>query len=141
MNAEKEKRIRMRGHHLFYISMMQNWTLWGPRFWENAKKYKAILQNPDVTIEIVRYCGDTCSFCPRDVGGKCELYDFEEGGNRIDLEILRQLGLNIGEEITSGDLRRKIKANFECMPSICIWGCGVTDSECAEGLRKLRGGD
>jgi hypothetical protein len=47
----------------------------------------------------------------------------------------------IGDEITAGELRRKLKANFKNMPSICDWGCGVTDSGCDEGLRKLRGGD
>jgi hypothetical protein len=140
MKAE-EKKIRMRGHHLFCISVMQNWTLWGPRFWENVKKYKALLDDDDVKIEIARYCCDTCASCPCIVDGKCELYDFREGGNRIDLEILGQLGLKIGDEITAGELRRKLKANFKNMPSICDWGCGVTDSGCDEGLRKLRGGD
>lgn len=138
MDKEQGNKIRMRGHHLFCIIMMQNWTLWGPRFWENVKKYKKMLENPNLVIEIIPHCGDTCTFCPCNIGGRCELYDFREGGNRIDLEILGQLGLNIGEEITAGELMRLIKEKFPTMPSICIWGCGVTDSGCPEGLEKVR---
>lgn len=139
MSTEQVNKIRMRGHHLFCIIMMQDWTLWGPRFWENTIRYKRMLEDPDLVIEITRYCGDTCTFCPCNIEGKCELYDFREGGNKIDLEILNQLGLNIGEEVTSGDLMRLLKRNFTTMPSICIWGCGVTDSGCTEGFEKLRG--
>lgn len=138
MSNEQVNKIRMRGHHLFCINMMQNWTLWGPQFWQNVKKYKRILEDPNVVIEIVPYCCDTCAFCPCNIAERCELYDFREGGNRIDLEILDQLGLKIGEEITSGKLMRLIKEKFPSMPSICIWGCGVIDSGCAEGLQKLK---
>lgn len=138
MEKEQSNRIRMRGHHLFCIIMMQNWTLWGPRFWENVEEYKKRLEDPNLVIDIVRYCGDTCAFCPCNIEEKCELYDFREGGNRIDLEILNQLGLKIGGEITSGELMRLIKERFQDMPSICIWGCGVPDSGCPEGLEKVR---
>ena len=40
MDAETPGRIQMRGHHLFCITVMKNWTLWGPKFWENVKIYK-----------------------------------------------------------------------------------------------------
>lgn len=139
MPAKKEEKIRMRGHHLFCITMMQNWTLWGPRFWESTVQYKEkMANNPDLVIEIVPACGDTCDYCPRNDEGKCEIYDFRPGGNSIDLEILHQLGLKIGGQVTSGELMRLIKEKFNSMPSICVWGCGVTDSRCEEGLQKLK---
>ena len=138
MNSEKPSKIRMRGHHLFCITAMQNWTLWGPKFGENIKIYKQMLENPDLIIEIVPHCCDTCAFCPQKIGEMCQLYDFISGGNRIDLEILNQLGLSIGDEITAGNLKRLMKENFQQMPSICIWGCGVTDSGCMEGLEELK---
>jgi len=117
---------------------MQNWTLWGPRFWENIKVYKQMMENPDLIIEIVPRCCDTCAFCPKKIGAMCQLYDFIPDGNRIDLEILNQLGLSIGDEITVRSLKRRIKENFAQMPSICIWGCGITDSGCAEGFEELK---
>ena len=138
MNTEKLTKITMRGHHLFCITVMKNWTLWGPKFWKNIKKYKQLMENPDLIIEIVPHCCDTCAFCPKQVGDMCQLYDFIPGGNRIDLEILNQLGLRIGDEITAANLKRLIKENFTEMPSICDWGCGVTDSGCREGLEELK---
>ena len=138
MNTEEPTKISMRGHHLFCISVMKNWTLWGPNFWENIKKYKQMMENPNLTIEIVPHCCDTCAYCPQKVGDMCQLYDFISGGNRIDLEILDQLGLSVGDEITARNLKRLIKENFQKMPSICFWGCGVTDSGCREGLEELK---
>lgn len=138
MEKEQVDRIRMRGHHLFCIIMMQNWTLWGPKFWENILEYKKRLENPDLVIEIVPHCCDTCAFCPRNLGGKCELYDFREGANMIDLDVLNRLGLKVGDEITAGELMHLIKERYTEMPSMCVWGCGVTDSDCTEGLEKIK---
>jgi hypothetical protein len=138
MTTEEPRKIRMRGHHLFCITVMQNWTLWGPMFWENVEIYKQMMEDPNLIIEIVPHCCDTCAFCPQKIGEMCKLYDFIPGGNRIDLEILNQLGLSIGDEITVRDLKRRIKENFPQMPTICIWGCGVNDSGCAEGFEALK---
>ncbi len=138
MTTENPSTISMRGHHLFCITVMKNWTLWGPKFWENILKYKQMMENPDLTIKIVPHCCDTCAFCPQMIEDLCQLYDFRPGGNRIDLEILNQLDLRIGDEITVGDLKRRIQENFAQMPSICVWGCGVTDSGCAEGFEELK---
>lgn len=137
MTAEKPSKISMRGHHLFCITVMKSWTLWGPSFWENVKKYKQMMEDPDLIIEIVPHCCDTCVFCPQKIEDMCQLYDFIPDGNRIDLEILNQLGLNIGDEITVKNLKRRIKENFSQMPSICTWGCGVTDSGCEQGFEEL----
>jgi len=132
-------RIRLRGHHLFCIPVMQKWTLWGPRFWENVEKYKRIMEsNPGVIIEVVRYCGDTCNYCPNNLKGKCRLYDFQENGNKIDLEILDKLGLKIGDQLSYAELKRLIKQKFETMPSICDWACGVKDTGCTEGFAKIK---
>lgn len=138
MSTEESNKIRMRGHHLFCITVMKNWTLWGAKFWESTKKYKTMLEDPDLVIEIVPTCCDTCAFCPCRMGDKCELYDFAPGANRIDFEILNQLELKIGDQITAGELKDQIREKFPQMPSICIWGCGVTDSGCAEGLEELK---
>jgi hypothetical protein len=138
MKTKESKKFHMRGHHLFCITVMQNWTLWGPKFWENIKIYKKMMEDPNLIIGIVPHCCDTCAFCPNNTGELCRLYDFVPGGNTIDLEILNQLGLSIGDEITVGDLKRLIKENFPEMPSICFWGCGVTDSGCIEGLEELK---
>ena len=99
---------------------------------------KKRLENPNLIIEIVPYCCDTCAFCPCNIEGRCELYDFREGANRIDLEVLNRLGLKVGDEITSGELMRLIKEKYLAMPSMCVWGCGVTDSGCPEGLEKIK---
>ena len=97
-----------------------------------------MMEDPDLIIEIVPHCCDTCAYCPQKIEDLCQLYDFRPGGNRIDLEILNQLDFRIGDEISAGSLKRRIQENFSQMPSICIWGCGVTDSGCAEGFNELK---
>ncbi len=135
-------RIRMRGHHLFCetISNHEGKNVWSREFCVNMAAYQARMRsNDDQTIEIVYTCGDTCGKCPNNEGGKCRLYDFGPGDNGIDLRVLHRLGYKVGQEITFGELKRRVSEAYGTdLPAMCFQECGLSAIlECEDGLRAL----
>jgi hypothetical protein len=138
----QERKIKMRGHHLFCqtISNHEGKSVWCREFCINTAKYQAIMRaNDDQVIEIVYTCGDTCGYCPNNIEGKCKLYDFGEGENGIDIRVLWRLGYKVGQEITFGELKKRVKEAFGSeLPDMCYTECGLFPTlECEYGLQSL----
>ncbi|MBC8276543.1 MAG: DUF1284 domain-containing protein [Chloroflexi bacterium] len=142
MGKEKTK-IRLRGHHLFCSNVMDvdGDPIYSARFCANFRKYQQMMADPSQAIEVVCTCGDTCRYCPswNEQDGKCRLYDYPPNANRIDLEMLEALSLSVGDEITSGELKQRIKGRFgTTLPAMCSWACGFESVlHCSQGQRKL----
>ena len=142
MNTEKTK-VRLRGHHLFCIPVINvdSDPIYNPRFCANCRQYQQMLADSSQVIEIVSACGDTCRYCPslNEMDNKCKLYDYQPNANQIDVDMLEALALNIGDEITSSELKRRIKERFgTTLPPMCSWACPFESvCHCSEGLRKL----
>jgi len=135
-------KIRMRGHHLFCetISNHEGKSVWSREFCINMAKYQSRMRsNDDQVIEIVYACGDTCGYCPSNENGKCRLYDILPGSNGIDIRVLHRLGYKVGQEITFGELKRRITEAYGTeLPDMCDLECGLGSIlECEQGLRKL----
>ena len=141
MNKET---ISLRGHHLFCMNVadMTGDPIYNPKFCQNARSYQERLSNPNQLVKIVPHCGDTCRYCPswNEADNKCFLYDYQPGANQIDLTVLRKLGLNIGDEITAGELQRRIRDTYgNNLPTMCFTQCGFEDLlHCQQGLNKLQ---
>ena len=142
MDKEKTK-VRLRGHHLFCANVMKmdGDPIYGPRFCANFREYQRMMADSSQVIEVVKNAGDTCRYCPswNEVDNKCLLYDYRPGANRIDLDMLQALNLNFGDEITSGELKKRIKERFgTTLPPMCSLACGFEDlCDCSQGLSKL----
>ena len=142
MDKEKAK-VKLRGHHLFCINVMNMEAdpIYGQLFCANSRKYQKILADPAQVIEVVKYACDTCCYCPswNESDNKCLLYDYQSGANKIDLDMLQALNLKFGDEISSGELKKRIKERFgDELPPMCSWACGFESlCDCNEGLRKL----
>ena len=140
-------KIRLRGHHLFctMVSNTDRADVYNARSGENSRYYvNRMKADPGQVITIVATGCDTCAFCPslNEGDNKCILYDYTPGANRIDIDILNPLGLEVGMEITVSELRERIKSSFESLPSMCYVDCpfgGVL--QCSEGLQLLRRGE
>jgi len=139
------KKIKLRGHHLFCLQVvnLQGDPIYNPKHCANNRKFQEMMcSNPNEGIEIVRYCGDTCAFCPswKENDNKCILYDYEDGANKIDMDMLESLDLEIGDEITSKELRRRIKNKFgDTLPDMCNWACPFAEIlQCGEGLKRIK---
>lgn len=140
----KESPIRMRGHHLFCttVNNHEGDPVYNPEFCANMRKYQEMMRSsPNQAIQIMPCCGDTCLHCPsrNERDDKCMLYDYYPGGNAIDLKVLQKLGLKIGDQTTSGELRKRVKAAYGTeLPEMCFAECGFAPLlKCAEGLRNL----
>ena len=138
----QETKIKMRGHHLFCetISNHEGKSVWSKEFCINMCKYQNMMRsNDNQVIEIVFTCGDTCGCCPNNNDGKCKLYDFRPGDNAIDIRVLNQLGYMVGQEITFGELKRRVKESYgKELPEMCFTECGLFPVlECASGLKNL----
>ncbi len=143
MNSRPDK-IHLRGHHLFCVSVsnLEGDPIYNPEFCANQRKFQERMRkNPFQAIEVVPNCGDTCLFCPSrsEKDNKCVLYDYAPGANQIDLNMLRDLGLQIGDELTFSELNQRIKKRFgTSLPEMCFTECGFAELlRCAEGLEKL----
>ncbi len=142
MNDETNKKIRMRGHHLFCetISNHEGKNVWSREFCISMAKYQARMRsNDNQVIEIVFQCGDTCDFCPNNTDGKCRLYDIIPGSNGIDIRVLHRLGYKVGQEITFGELKKRVTEAYGMeLPEMCDNECGLYPTlECDEGLFNL----
>jgi hypothetical protein len=138
----QQNKIRMRGHHLFCetISNHEDKSVWSREFCINMCKYQNMMRsNDNQVIEIVFACGDTCGRCPNNTDGKCELYDFGPGDNGIDIRVLHRLGYKVGQEITFGELKKRVKEAYGTeLPTMCFTECGLSPVlECADGLKNL----
>jgi len=142
MSTEKAK-VRLRGHHLFCSNVMNldDDPIYNPHFCANMRQYQQMLTNPSQVIEVVGTCGDTCRYCPswNEKDDKCQLYDYQLNANRIDIDMLEALNLNVGDEITSSELRKRIKERFgTALPPMCSWACPFESvCHCGEELQKL----
>lgn len=137
-----DSKIRMRGHHLFCetISNHEGKSVWSREFCIDMAKYQTRMRsNDDQVIEIVYACGDTCGCCPNNEDGKCRLYDLFPGHNGIDIRVLHRLGYKVGQEITFGELKKRVSEAYETeLPEMCDTECGLSSIlECEEGLRRL----
>jgi hypothetical protein len=116
--------------------------IYSAKFCANFRAYQKKMLNPSQVIEVVAECGDTCSYCPswHEKDGKCVLYDYQFGANRIDRDMLQALNLKPGDRITSGELRERVKNKFGTnLPSMCSSACGFEGVlKCAQGLRTLQ---
>jgi len=144
VNMEKEA-IRLRGHHLLCMNItdMTGDPIYNPTFCQNARNYQERLRNsPNQPVEVVPYCGDTCRYCPTwdETDDKCLLYDYQPGANQIDLAVLQGLRLSIGDKMTAGELRRRIRdVHGNKLPTTCLTYCGAMDFlHCQQGLDKLQ---
>ena len=137
-----ETKIKMRGHHLFCetISNHEGKTVWCREFCINMAKYQARMRsNDNQVIEIVYNCGDTCGYCTQNEDGKCRLYDFGPGDNGIDIRVLHRLDYKVGQELTFGELKKRVREAYgKELPDMCFTECGLSETlECAKGLREL----
>ena len=137
-----ETKIRMRGHHLFCetISNHEGKSVWCREFCINMAKYQARMRsNDNQPIEIVYTCGDTCGYCPNNENGRCRLYDFGPGDNGIDIRVLHRLSYKVGQEVTFGEVRRRVREAYgKELPEMCFTECGLSAIlECDEGLKNL----
>ncbi len=135
-------KIKMRGHHLFCetISNHEGKSVWSREFCINMASYQARMRsNDDQVIEIVYACGDTCGCCPNNEEGKCRLYDFHPGDNGIDIRVLHRLAYKVGQEITFGELKKRVSEAYGTeLPEMCDTECGLSAIlECEKGLRRL----
>ncbi len=122
------------------ISNHEGKSVWSREFCINMARYQARMRsNDDQVIEIVFNCGDTCGYCPNNEDGKCRLYDLRPGDNGIDIRVLHRLGYKVGQEITFGELKRRVTEAYGTeLPEMCDYECGLgTILECADGLWKL----
>jgi len=142
MSKEKAK-ARLRGHHLFCVNVMnvEGDPVHVPRWCANLREHQQRLNDPSQVITVVSFCGDTCRYCNfiNQGDNKCELFDYQPGANQIDLVILEALQLSVGDEITSGELKKLIKKKIGAiLPPICGKYCDFESlCHCSEGLRKL----
>ncbi len=137
-----DSKIRMRGHHLFCetISNHEGKSVGSREFCINMARYQARMRgNDNQVIEIVYACGDTCGCCPNNESGKCRLYDFTPGGNGIDIRVLHRLGYEVGQEITFGELKKRVSEAYGTeLPEMCDYECGLYPVlECERGLKRL----
>ena len=144
VNMSKQKaKIRLRGHHLFCVNVMnvEGDPVHNPRWCANLREYQQRLNDPSQVITVVALCGDTCRYCPHlnEGDNKCELFDRKPDTNQIDLEILEALQLSVGDEITSGELKKLIKKKIgDILPPICQKYCDFESlCHCSEELRNL----
>jgi hypothetical protein len=137
-----ETKIKMRGHHLFCetISNHEGKNVWCREFCINMAKYQARMRsNDNQVIEIVYQCGDTCDYCTQNEDGKCRLYDFAPGDNGIDIRVLHRLGYKVGQELTFGELKKRVREAYgKELPDMCFTECGLSEIlECAKGIKEL----
>ena len=77
-------------------------------------------------IEIVYRCGDTCGYCTNNEDGKCRLYDFNPGDNGIDIRVLHRLSYKVGEEITFGEVKKRVREKWQGAAGMCFTECGLS---------------
>ena len=141
MNKEGAK-VRLRGHHLLCANVMsvEGDPIYNPRWCANLREYQQRMGDPSQVIIVVSLCGDTCRYCPSWNGrdNKCELFDYQPNANQIDLDMLEALQLSVGDEITSGELKKLIKAKFDNTLPPMWWDCSFESlCHCSNELRNL----
>ncbi|TCS69497.1 putative CHY-type Zn-finger protein [Effusibacillus lacus] len=128
----------MRGHHLLCLLGYRG-IGYSEQFARNMSSvHDRLLKDPETEVCIVQGPDDLCACFPDDQVYHC---DDEHVGTR-DQRILQRLGLEIGEELTWGEIQSRIArlVNPEEIAEWCFTCSWRSLGYCEEGVRRIRAG-
>jgi hypothetical protein len=107
-----------------------------------AAIHQALTVVPDRQIEVIASPDAVCGACPHRQDSGCTLNGERSEAEMVeqDHEVMRRLGLAVGDRLRWGDLLARIRnsVNGEDLPSIC-GGCRwLPLGYCREGINRLR---
>ena len=107
--------IEIRGHHLLCIQGFQGYG-YNKNFIMNMKEVVNKLKSaPELRIKMTDKCDDICAPCPHKVKDECS----KEIVKSMDLQVLKDLGIKVGEKVKIKDIVAKIKSNSQKFRMVC----------------------
>ncbi len=134
--------VRLRAHTLLCLQGFRG-EGYSPEFVENmAAIHRSLADRPETTVEVLDSPDAVCGACPHRHPIGCTLNGdrSEEEMRDQDHEVLRRLGLKVGDRLGWQDIltRIRIAVSGEDLPSICGSCRWLPLGYCREGLNCLR---
>lgn len=134
--------IRLRGHTLLCLRGFRG-EGYSPGFVSNmADIHETLAGDPNRQIEVIASPDAVCGACPHQQGSGCTL-NGERSETEMaaqDREVMRRLGLRVGDRLQWGELLEWIQASVrgEQLSSICGNCRWLPLGYCGEGIDRLR---
>lgn len=111
----KVPEIEIRGHHLLCIQGFRGYG-YNEEFIMNMKEVVNKLKStPELRIKMTDKCDKICSPCPHKINNECS----KEIVKLMDSQVLKNIGIKIGEIVKFKDILLKTKDNSRELRTIC----------------------
>ncbi|MGV8146938.1 MAG: DUF1284 domain-containing protein [Alkaliphilus sp.] len=120
MNTQKQKTIKIRGHHLLCMHSFKGFG-YSQTFKDNMYKVISAIKNSnDLFLHIVAECDDICSYCPhstsinnsspeiclKDVSSEIELRE-------MDMNVVSRFKLSVGDNIKASEIFEVVQTEIK----------------------------
>jgi hypothetical protein len=133
--------IRLRGHTLLCLQGFRGEGYSAEFIANMAAIHRTLADHPEVVVEVLASPDAVCLACPHRHSSGCTLNGerSEEEMIEQDHEVLRRLGLKVGERLRWQDILARIRTSVtgNDLPSICSSCRWLPLGYCREGLNQL----
>ena len=140
-NDDSTDVIRLRGHTLLCLQGFRGEGYSAEFIANMAAIHRALADHPEVLVEVLASPDAVCNACPHHHSSGCTLNSERSEEEMIaqDHEVLRRLGLHVGERLCWQDILSRIRTSVtgDDLPSICGSCRWLPLGYCREGVTRL----